>query len=367
MEGNKTNKMIFIIMGVVIALLIIAVAVFIIVNMNSTVAEFSDPQSTDGNVKSDEATEMNTNIEGTEGYIEGEYTKFYSGDESYSSSEDEEKTMENISIEQSFESFMNNEVSAIISFDEESKTRDEYFYESLLEYSEDKESISFEQLVEKERKHEEEYGCEPDDFNAEYNVYEVDGNNIIALRFVSGTNGGNRVYIFANNNGVFNLTYGYESYSRNFSELRKDMTIRGYGSGGAGDSYEWAYYIDGNGKCNVIYYANTMWSTWISGPNHDTDAIDTTECPDANLIVARVGDDNYVSCNEATGEVQEAILKICDEYKEERGATLVEQSELIKIIDDEFKKCGKLNDDPYELNKAVSIDRWTAINLRLNM
>lgn len=355
---NKNMKSLLIILGIVIGVAVLAVVVLVFVFGVGTPKVKSEIVDT---ISDTEETVDNSDYQDEEiiESVEAEYTKFYSGEEYKASSELE---LDNIgsaanemgNIEELFDSFIKGEINARIDFTDESKKFNEYFYDELIKASEDG-VISYSQLTEKERYVALDFGAE--ELITDYMVLDSDGGKLVALRYSGGIDGV-YTFIFAENNGELVIPYAYESFSRSYTELCKDMTLRGYGSGGAGDSYEWVYYLDDDGHCHLIYNLNTMWSSWIQGPISEDLMIDTSAQPDAHMIYVKVGASKYVTYEDASGDIESKIDSICDEYVQVENAVKIAPSEIQGLINAEFEKCGKPLEAPEQTN---SEDSWINI------
>lgn len=72
------------------------------------------------------------------------------------------------------------------------------------------------------------------------------------------------LFIFAVNDGQLYMTYAYDSWARSWVSVCDHMIFTGYGSGGAGDGFDWAFCIDGTGHYKFLYEMEILMGEWVA-------------------------------------------------------------------------------------------------------
>lgn len=72
------------------------------------------------------------------------------------------------------------------------------------------------------------------------------------------------LFVFAVNDGQLYMTYAYDSWARSWVNICDNMIFSGFGSGGAGDGFDWAFYIDETGHCKYLYEMETLMGEWVA-------------------------------------------------------------------------------------------------------
>lgn len=201
-----------------------------------------------------------------------------------------------------------------------------------------------------------------DNLRAEYTVFD---NGVACLRFVgmniyASGDDSYTAFFFIENDGELTLTYTYDSWARNDYTIYEGPVLVGYGSGGAGDNYEWAYYIDEAGKKQIIYDDHKLSGEWaydynkfdFSNPDEDHDGLDTVE-----LQVLEIGDKKYVCCTTYDGEKKPVYDRVVEPYLKDGYERIETQSECMQVINDSFRKAG------FDDSESFKEPNWTLVDL----
>ena len=72
------------------------------------------------------------------------------------------------------------------------------------------------------------------------------------------------LFLFVVNGGQLYMTYAYDSWARNWVEIHDNLVFTGYGSGGAGDIFDWCFYIDETGHYKSVYERESLYAEWVA-------------------------------------------------------------------------------------------------------
>lgn len=188
---------------------------------------------------------------------------------------DETKELEaSVSDEEIFMQFISGEISAIIETDFES---DLSYAGVIYDYSSDSKTYTFDttgmtsldQLI-SSIIDDAEFPVSDNNAKTYYAVTNtLSGKPVLAVKLenlgiYSPDDDSYALFIFAVNDGQLYMTYAYDSWARSWVSICDNMILSGRGSGGAGDGFDWLYYIDETGHCQSLYEMETLMGEWVA-------------------------------------------------------------------------------------------------------
>lgn len=190
--------------------------------------------------------------------------------------------------------------------------------------------------------------------------YWVMSNNVGVIRFgnldtYSEGDDSYCAFFFAEKDGELSMTYFVSSAPRYETIIFDDGRLFGMGSGGAGDSYYWLYYIDEEGNYSRIYDLNVTYEFWCVPYEMDMD-FSFEDVSSLQFSVLTTDEGEYVSylCGEA---YQERYAKMIRDYYVDMGCTYVENyDEIDWIIQDAVDAVGLPNGEGEEIENWIHID-----------
>ena len=283
--------------------------------------------------------------------------------------EDDANEEASITDEEIFMQFMNGETTAIVDADFDT---DLAYAGAIYDYKADSisytfditEPLYFEQLKSAIMEASEDNYIGSSDKRTSYAITNtLSGKPVLAVKFENlGIYDENdesyALFIFIVNESQLYLTYAYDSWARNWIDIYDNMVFTGYGSGGAGDSFSWCYYIDETGHYKSVYDMETLFSEWIEMYASYDLGMESSDSWSLGCIVnlLETADGNYYAyeIDESNNTVDTEQLNIFMSLLEAEGKTMVDDVE--EVINAAYEANG------ISFDSLSTLDDWIQLN-----
>lgn len=157
------------------------------------------------------------------------------------------------------------------------------------------------------------------------------------------------LFLFVVNDGQLYMTYAYDSWARNWVDIYDNLIFIGYGSGGAGDSFGWCFYIDETGHYKSVYDMETLYAEWVeSYGSYELGMDNTTSWSQGCIVSLLTTSDGSYYWYEADDSVDTEQLAIFTSLLEENDVSRIDS------VEDVINLTCKAN--------GISVDKLSNLN-----
>ncbi len=170
------------------------------------------------------------------------------------------------------------------------------------------------------------------------------------------------VFFFAVRDGELYMTYAYDSWDRNFTEISEHFVLSGYGSSGAGDVESWMGYIDETGHYKEIYTMRTLYDDWVAMYDYDDFGMNSDwSWSQGSVFYLLDTQDGSYYCYEASDTVDTEKLDVFISFLEGKGMRRLDvdgklEDAVGEIINAAYEKHGVAS------GEFVPFDGWIALD-----